>query len=218
METLAEKVEPGIHRINISWQNADGSNNISRYAGELFRAFQKRASIHGQGTIELRRTPDALKPIYTHVSSKSLEDIVGPLMLFSNNFIANQLFLIVGAAKYGYPATWEKGRKAFAGYFLEKFNLTEENIKMFEGSGLSRNNRVSAHAMIQMLDSFKPYSHLLPPEEGMLLKSGTLKGVYSYAGYFTGDKTLDSFVLVLNQKKNNRDKVLKGMKIIYDTK
>jgi D-alanyl-D-alanine carboxypeptidase/D-alanyl-D-alanine-endopeptidase (penicillin-binding protein 4) len=69
--------------------------------------------------------------------------------------------------------------------------------------------------MIQLLDSFKYYAKDLPYEEGRLLKSGTLKGVYTYGGYLIENENLDSFVLLLNQKKNNRDRLLDVLEKIY---
>ena len=70
------------------------------------------------------------------------------------------------------------------------------------------NNRVSPNAMLQLLDSFKPFSRLLPEQDGKFLKSGTLTGVYAYAGYFKTNGKLDSFVIILNQESNNRDRIL----------
>jgi D-alanyl-D-alanine carboxypeptidase/D-alanyl-D-alanine-endopeptidase (penicillin-binding protein 4) len=69
--------------------------------------------------------------------------------------------------------------------------------------------------MLQLLDSFKPYAKLLPQEDGKHLKSGTLKDVYSYAGYFMENERLDSFVLLLNQGQNNRDRLLDVLEQIY---
>ncbi len=215
MEKLAEDLEPGVHRINITQEKNVGDATISRYVGELIRAFQKQENIAGEGTIALRKIPENLKPFYNHRSSKTLEDIIGPLMLYSNNFIANQLFLTLGTNTYGYPATWKKSMQVMAGYLQNKYNLSQKEIKIIEGSGLSRKNRVSPHAMMQLLDSFKPYAKILPQEDGKLLKSGTLKGVYSYAGYFMKNERLDSFVLLLNQGKNNRDRVLDVLERIY---
>ena len=69
--------------------------------------------------------------------------------------------------------------------------------------------------MMQLLDSFKPYAEYLPQTDGKLLKSGTLKGVYTFGGYFIESENLDSFVLLLNQGKNNRDRVLDELESIY---
>ncbi len=217
MADLAEDLEPGTHRINITRAKKNGAAIISLYAGELFSAMLQRENIAVAGKIKNRTTPADLEPVYIHQSGKSLEGIIAPLMLYSNNFIANQIFLAVGAARYGNPATWEKGRAAVAEYLQKKYSLSAGEIKMVEGSGLSRKNRISAHAMLLLLDSFKPYARLLPRENGRLLKSGTLKGVYTYAGYFTENERLDSFVLLLNQERNNRDKVLGALERIYQT-
>jgi D-alanyl-D-alanine carboxypeptidase/D-alanyl-D-alanine-endopeptidase (penicillin-binding protein 4) len=215
MAVLAEDLEPGIHRINISQDKAGSHDIINRYTGELFRAFQQKENIHGEGIIVFKKTPDNLTLFYNHQSSKVLGDIIAPLMLYSNNFIANQLYLALGAKLYGFPATWEKSRKAIAAILLNKFGIFASEIRIIEGSGLSRKNMVSPYAMILLLDFFKPYSDLLPQEDGKLLKSGTLKGVYSFGGYFLNNKGLDSFVLILNQEKNTRRQLLQELEQIY---
>ena len=215
MTELAEDLEPGIHRINISQKPTKNNKIINRYVGELFRAFQDKENIPGNGIIANRKTPDNLSPYYAHKSSKALEDIIAPLMLYSNNFIANQIFLTMGTAQYGYPATWEKSRKAVADTLQNEFDLSGNEIRIIEGSGLSRKNRVTPHAMIQLLDFFKPYGTLLPQDNGRLVKSGTLKGVYSYGGYFIKKEKLDSFVLMLNQEINNRDRILLLLEQMY---
>jgi D-alanyl-D-alanine carboxypeptidase/D-alanyl-D-alanine-endopeptidase (penicillin-binding protein 4) len=215
MIELAKDLEPGVHRINISQGREKGPETAKRYAGELFRAFQHEENIAGNGTIAHGNTPENLPPYYIHKSSKRLVDIIAPLMLYSNNFIANQLYLAVGAALHQYPATWEKSRKAVAGILQDEFNLSANEVRIFEGSGLSRKNLASPNAMIQLLDLFKPFSASLPQEHGKILKSGTLKGVYSYAGYFTEEEKADSVVVILNQKINHRDRVLLLLEKMY---
>ncbi len=215
MQKLAEDMDPGDHRINITRVGNTADAAISHYAGELFRAFQKQENIAGQGSIGQRQVPDTLEPFYIHRSSKTLKDIIGPLMLYSNNFIANQIFLTLGTVEYGYPATWQKSIQVVAAILQKKYNVSPKEMNIHEGSGLSRKNRASPYAMMQLLDAFKPYAELLPLEDGKLLKSGTLKGVYSYAGYFFESDRLDSFVLLLNQWKNNRDRVLELLERTY---
>ncbi|MDX1775449.1 MAG: D-alanyl-D-alanine carboxypeptidase, partial [Desulfobulbales bacterium] len=215
MARLAENLEPGNHRININQEESSGIENSSRYVGELFRVYAKRENIAGAGKISLRQIPENLAPFYIHHSSKTLAEMIGPLMLYSNNFIANQLFLVLGAHEAGFPATWEKSTQAMADYLQQKHKLSQNEIKIIEGSGLSRKNRVSPHAMIRLLDSFRPYAEFLPRENSRLLKSGTLQGVYTFGGYFMENQSLDSFVLLLNQGQNNRDRVLAELEKIY---
>ena len=215
MAELSEKLEPGIHRINISQGRTGRNEIINRYAGELFRAFQHKEKIPGDGIIVFKKTPENLTPYYIHQSSKALEDIIAPLMFFSNNFIANQLYLTMGAKIYGYPATWEKSRMAVEDTLLKEFKLSASEIRIIEGSGLSRKNMASPSAMIQLLDFFKPFSGFLQQNGGKFFKSGTLKGVYSYGGYFSENNDLDSFVLMLNQEKNSRKQLLQELEQIY---
>ena len=58
----------------------------------------------------------------------------------------------------------------------------------------------------ELLKAFVPYQHLLPREKKIPYKTGTLRGVYSMAGYLSSDDPL-YFVILLNQKKNHREKI-----------
>ena len=215
MKELAAGLAPGVHRFNISRGNGDAG--ILRHTGELFRALQRELGIPGDGRIERMEVPPNLQPVYVHQSSKNLLDIIPELMHFSNNFIANQLFLACGVQKYGLPATWQKGRMAMREYLEKELTLAEKDAVMVEGSGLSRRNRISARAMLTVLRSFKPHAGLLPEKDGALVKSGTLTGVFSYAGYFQDRGRQDGFVIILNQPRNNRDRLLGILKKRYMT-
>jgi hypothetical protein len=69
--------------------------------------------------------------------------------------------------------------------------------------------------MIVLLDRFKPHAWLLSETAGTPLKSGTMTGVYGYAGYFSTGKQLDPFVILLNQDTNTRLQLLKLSKAFY---
>ena len=81
-------------------------------------------------------------------------------------------------------------------------------LLMLEGSGLSREQRSSASGMIHILEVFSPIADLLPEVNGALRKSGTLTGVYNFAGYLTGPDGLYPFVIMTNQTDNNRAEIL----------
>ena len=123
--------------------------------------------------------------------------------------MANQVFLQCGLQKFGPPATWDKARKAVRvslGNILGR-EIAEE-IQIVEGAGLSRNNTVTAMAMLRVLEVFYPYKELMQERKDSALKSGTLDGVYNYAGYLDKDRL---FVILLNQKDNKRDAVLQRL-------
>lgn len=211
MHELAMGLPPGVHRINAT---ANGSQSL-RYVGELFGAMFKKQGIPVSGEISPNPVPVGLKLLYEHSSSKSLDDVLTGLLKYSNNFIANQIFLAIGAQQYGWPATWDKGQRAMSAFYRNELGLSEKDIVAREGSGLSRENRVTPRGMLVILEAFKPHAALLPFENNCLRKTGTMTGVYGYAGYFAGERGLDSFVLILNQPKNARDQVLEQISIIH---
>jgi serine-type D-Ala-D-Ala carboxypeptidase/endopeptidase (penicillin-binding protein 4) len=214
MRELAKGLKPGTHRINAT---AAGDQSL-RYAGELFAALFEKQGIPVRGRIIPAPVPDGLKPLYEHASGKTLDEVLTGLLKYSNNFIANQLFLAAGAKQYGWPATWDKGQRAMTGFYRNELGLSDKDIMVREGSGLSRQNRVTPRGMLAILEAFKPHADLLPFENNCLRKSGTMTGVYGYAGYFPGEQGLDSFVLLLNQPKNTRDQVLELLAAMHNTK
>ena len=92
--------------------------------------------------------PQGLQPIYIHRGEKPLEEIIRACLKNSNNFIANQIFLACGAEAYGLPATWEKSRRVFALFTQKTLHLGPDKIIVKEGSGLSRQNRMSPAALL----------------------------------------------------------------------
>lgn len=214
MRELAQGLPAGNHRINAT---AIGNQSL-RYVGELFVAMFKKQGVTVRGEIIPGPVPEGLKPLYEHASSKSLDEVLTGLLKYSNNFIANQLFLAMGAKEYGWPATWDKGQRAMTGLYRNKLGLSEKDIVVREGSGLSRQNRVTPRGMLVILEAFKPHAGLLPFENNCLRKSGTMTGVYGYGGYFAGARGLDSFVLLLNQPKNTRDQVLELLGALHGVK
>jgi D-alanyl-D-alanine carboxypeptidase/D-alanyl-D-alanine-endopeptidase (penicillin-binding protein 4) len=102
--------------------------------------------------------------------------------------------------------------------FLNDKGLNQSDVRILEGSGLSSQNKMTPEAMITILDKFKPYASMLPKTDGQFIKTGTLTGVYSYAGYFVEAEKKHSFVLILNQTKNTRSKILKSLKKIFKQK
>ena len=86
---------------------------------------------------------------------------------------------------------------------------------MEEGSGLARENKMTARAMMRILHLSASYHRLLPEHEGLPVKSGTLTGVYAYAGYHVGAQSVDPFVIILNQPKNTRAALLRLLRDFY---
>lgn len=209
MKEAAQLLPTGRHRINIDTLGQQGQLSPAlRYAGELFVVQFRKAGITVEKGYGRKLLPGKASPVHVHYSSKSLEEIIRACLKISNNFIANQLFLSCGIRDFGLPATWEKSRRVVASYAEDILQLRPNQLTVREGSGLSRKNRASPAALLRILDFFKPYSTLLNEKHSVLVKSGTMKDVYCYAGYFPHNDRLLPFVILLNQPRNDRDRVL----------
>lgn len=209
MRELAIGLPQGQHRLNVASLGGTADQPVQlRYVAELFTAELRSAGISVAGPWKRSRVPPGLAPILVHQSPVPLAEMVRDCLKYSNNFIANQFFLAVGAKEFGLPATWEKGRAAMGAYIATTLRLDHKQLVVREGAGLSRNNLISPAAFIPILERFKPFAELLSMKEGIPLKSGTMTGIYCYAGYFPRDGALLPFALLLNQSENTRKPLL----------
>ncbi|WP_262300237.1 D-alanyl-D-alanine carboxypeptidase/D-alanyl-D-alanine-endopeptidase [Microvirga sesbaniae] len=152
-----------------------------QYAGELIAAFIERAGGSVKGKISTGAVPEGLEPVYVHRQSRPLSEILAGLLLGSNNYIANQVFLEIGAHRLGGPVSLKKSLQV-ANEMLGRHGLTE-SIRLEEGSGISRGNRFTARGLVQLLHLFEPYATLLRSGDGAQFKTGTFSGVSTLAGY-----------------------------------
>jgi D-alanyl-D-alanine carboxypeptidase/D-alanyl-D-alanine-endopeptidase (penicillin-binding protein 4) len=151
------------------------------YAGELLEAFIEQAGGKVDGDITIGPVPPGLQPVYVHLQSRTLAAIINLLLIGSNNYIANQVFLEIGAARYGGSVSLEKSLKV-ANEMLAQHGL-QDDIYMEEGSGLSRGNRFTAQGLARVLDLFVTYAELMQGRDGGTNKTGTMSGIRTLAGY-----------------------------------
>jgi D-alanyl-D-alanine carboxypeptidase/D-alanyl-D-alanine-endopeptidase (penicillin-binding protein 4) len=212
MGQIGKELTSGYHRVNIdAFPQINNFSNGLLYCGQLFQALLIENGITITGTIKHDNTPPDTLLLYHYQADENIRDLIQSCLLSSSNFMANQLYLALGVKKYGIPATWAKSRKAINDFIHNSLEITDSQIIMVEGSGLSMNNRISPEAMILVLEKFKPFTSLIPIKYGVRMKSGTLRKscVFCYAGYIAKEKFRNPFVILLNQKMNGRDKILK---------
>ncbi len=152
-----------------------------KYAGELVAAFIERAGGSVKGEISTGAVPEGLEPVYVHRQSRTLSKILAELLLGSNNYIANQIFLEIGGHRLGGPVGLEKSLQV-ANEMLAKHGLAE-SIHLEEGSGISRGNHFTARGLAELLHLFEPHATLLLGGDRALFKTGTFSGVRTLAGY-----------------------------------
>ena len=211
MKKLGRHKRPGKYLINVCNGSCEPEEQMAEFTAQLFRALSKKAGISSDGGYGRKPVPAGARLLYTHKNSKNLDQVLASMLRYSSNFIANLVYLTVGAEKYGYPATWDKANRAVHNGLVSELGLRAADlIVQEEGSGLSRNNRVTVRAMLKVLKKFKPHASLLRIRRKIPVKSGTMKGIYNYAGYLQDGKP---FVILLNQHANTRSTVLDRLKL-----
>lgn len=136
--------------------------------------------------------------------SPPLAEVIRPLNKWSNNAMADALFLSMGGKVGAPPLTMALGAQAAHDY-LADHGISTQGLVLENGSGLSRETRVTAHTLSQLL-IHAWHSRYMPefvaslsiagidgtlrkrlrgaPEQGwMHLKSGHLNNVSAVAGY-----------------------------------
>ncbi len=207
MAELGQQRPPGQHRVNICAGGYEAEGRMTEYAGQLFRALLEQGGIPVASLGGGRTGPGRDgRLFYRHQSRQTLSEISRSLLRYSSNFMANLVYLTCGAEAFGYPATWAKAREAVHRELARQLGAERAAaIVQVEGAGLSRANRITARTMLALLAAFRPHADLLGQEQGVSLKTGTLTGVYNYAGYLADGRP---FVILLNQPGNQRAAVL----------
>jgi D-alanyl-D-alanine carboxypeptidase/D-alanyl-D-alanine-endopeptidase (penicillin-binding protein 4) len=158
--------------------------------------------------------------------SEPLTDALTRLNKYSNNLMARNLFLTLGAETYGTPATAEKGARVVREVLTQR-GVATRKLVLENGAGLSRIERISADALTQLLHAayrsplFAEFESALPivAIDGTLkrrfngsaltgnahLKTGTLRDVSALAGYmYTASGQRVSFVMLVNHANARR--------------
>jgi D-alanyl-D-alanine carboxypeptidase/D-alanyl-D-alanine-endopeptidase (penicillin-binding protein 4) len=193
MKRFAKRLPRGKHRVNLQEQRY-----AARYFAEVFWVKLQQQGIKVSGSMTAGKAFSQPSPFYQHRNSKTLSETVAAMLKYSNNFIANQLFLMLGAEAQGEPATIKKSRRSYSAKVKALFNWDRT---FYEGAGLSRKNFITANEMIQVLDQFSPYKHLMKSQNNRIFaKTGTLTGVSTYAGYLKKQNRWVPFALFINQR------------------
>ena len=173
------------------------------YVAALFSQLWKDLGGTLSGTVRDGQLPPGSR-LLVSARSPALSEIIRDINKYSNNVMARQLFLTIGALGGGAPGTMEKARGVIRQWVAQK-GLPMPELAMENGSGLSRIERISAQSMGQMLlDAFRgptmpEFISSMPivAADGTMkkrlsnaeiagqahIKGGTLAGVRAIAGY-----------------------------------
>jgi len=205
---LAKKAPVGKSRISL----VNHPEEAVLYVGYLLKEFLLENKIQVSGSIRAGLVASQAKLVLSYKNSRTLKEILKNALEYSQNLVMNQVFLMVGVKKKGAPATIAKGKEAVTQFLKTEVGLQDFSVE--EGSGLSRQNKLSPAQMDRILVAFFPYRKILPAKDNILYKTGTLNGVATLVGYFqSATHGWVRFSILLNQGANYREKIVK---VLYD--
>lgn len=143
----------------------------------------------------------------------------------SNNMVAETVFKLAGGKYSNSMGTTESAIQMFNDYY-KNLGICTDNIKIVDGSGVSKNNLLTADFISEVLlkaalnDKFNLKSHMASPGEGTLTdrmlyfkdklkaKTGTLTNISSIAGYLTAKsgKTYAFCIMINDPQSKSGDK------------
>ena len=106
---------------------------------------------HDRRPVSEGKVPTAARPLAVH-HSPVLGSIVYDINKFSNNVMARNLFLTIGAVSGKPPATPEQSSRVIQA-FLQKNGIAMPDLVLENGSGLSREEHVSALSLAALLQA-----------------------------------------------------------------
>jgi D-alanyl-D-alanine carboxypeptidase/D-alanyl-D-alanine-endopeptidase (penicillin-binding protein 4) len=169
--------------------------------------------------VSARETPafETLGTLY----SPPLDSINYFFMKRSINFYGETLVKTIAFEKTGMGST-DKGIAIIKDFWKDK-GIDPTALHMLDGSGLSPQNRVTVDALVKVLQYaksrpwFNYYYDALPVYNQMKLKSGTIGGAKSFAGYHTAkDGTAYTVAIIVNNFDGSAGEVVKKMFLILD--
>jgi D-alanyl-D-alanine carboxypeptidase/D-alanyl-D-alanine-endopeptidase (penicillin-binding protein 4) len=212
-------------RFSGNYSSKCGPHPISRTASSPEQLFYGAFSSHWKnaggmlaGRVLTGHVREGSKPFYVH-KSRPLADIIRLVNKHSNNVMTRQLLLTLGAEMKGAPATLEKGRQAIQEW-MQQQNIRHDHLVVDNGSGLSRDARVTAVTLLDLLQHVwrSPFMPELvssmsilgidgtakkrfrnqPLQGSMHLKTGVIDHVRAMAGVFHGNNGKRYIVISLH--------------------
>ena len=192
-------------------------NNPKRYFKLRVEDSLRSTKLGYYGKLISKKTPKTNIYLVDEVEHP-IDDAVTEILKNSNNFVAETVFKLAGAKYANAKGSQENSLEMLNAYF-NKNNINADDIKIVDGSGVSKNNIVTADFMTNFLCQMSSDSYfvdsLLTSGEGTLAKrmlyfkdnlrakTGTLSDVSAIAGYITTrrGKTY-AFDIMINDPKS----------------
>ncbi len=121
----------------------------NEFAYGLFKSIWQESGGVFSGGLRNVVKPDDIEPFLVF-ESLPLADIISKVNKHSNNVMARQLLFTLGAERFVVPGTEEGGRQVIEDW-LKSRQLGSAKLKLDNGAGLSRDSRISARNLGEIL-------------------------------------------------------------------
>ena len=197
--------------------------NPTQYALSVFKSYIDLSGITFDGQLQRGKVPDDAMELYIH-EGEPLALALRGLNKFSNNFVAEQILKTIGGEHLGLPGSTKKGLRVFTEY-MKQLGYEPGQYSIYDGSGLSRQNRLSPKIIVDILRNVKDDLSVYPEFVTALgvmgvdgnvknrmrkvassskarVKTGTLNFVSALSGFFQSKEgELFAFSILMNDLK-----------------
>ena len=182
--------------------------NPEFYTHQVVVSLLKELKIQVIGDVIVGKKTNAEKTtlVASH-HSETLPELLDIMLKKSDNLIADNLTKTLGATFYVQPGSFNNGTEAIKQILLTKANIDLSKAQLVDGSGLSRNNRMTSQTMAQVLRyiwdndqqlnlieamptsgtngtlRYRQSMRKAPIQGNIIAKSGSLYGSYNMAGF-----------------------------------
>lgn len=217
-EDRVESYGTGCHALNFR-HNASGSRSVSNPAAVFLRCLHSRLAgagitVDGADLANDENLADVAATLLVDHVSDCYSEVMRSCMMRSDNLFAESLLRTFGLAR-GNDGSTAASAAEMMEYWKRK-GVYAKGVRIVDGSGLSRDNRVTARFMAGVLDDMyedDEYSTFLPlaGREGTLssflketdldsfvaMKTGSMRGIQCYAGYKLDELFAPTHVIVI---------------------
>ena len=190
--------------------------NPEKFVASILKGLLDRKGILLRGELKFGKAPEESSLLAIHYS-EPIKELIKPVLEDSNNLYADCLFKKMGGS-------WEKGRESVETFLKECIHLDPEELRVLDGSGLSRYNLVSPDQMVLFLKEMQYHKSFrralaVSGEKGTLKgrmlkdgglisgKTGSMTGVSSLCGYIKTDskKELGVAIFINGYMKDGKE-------------
>lgn len=156
------------------------------------------------------------------ISSPKLDSINYWFMRKSINLYGEALIKAIASIQTQKTVTTDEGIDIVRTFWAAR-GLEKAAINIIDGSGLSPQNRVTTHALVQVLQYAKTrpwynsFYQSLPEYNGMKLKSGSIGGARAFAGYHKSSTGKEYIIaIIVNNYDGPSGEIVKKMYKVLD--